>query len=318
MNEQNTTHSKLFGYEDIETQLKLFYDKPGHIFLTGSHGSGKTSIINNFLRGYLEYHYGKAHDNLHNEDDIFYMNSHQDRGIHTVRNILLDYVRQPARKSKCVRWIVIDHLESFPELSQQALRRPMELYSHVACFIFIGTNKAQLIPPLLSRCRCLSLPDIDLNLITPQILGKYNVPENLLSQDTITWLILHSNNVIREFCQYIKLLVDYFQNTTETISQSSKHNLVLELCSIPSFEIYYPLIKAILQKNKTDILKHLTRLWMVGESFEDVFDSVKKTIYMFGYSNLDEGTELHKFLMKGWVQYSQGYTSYRSLLISGL
>jgi hypothetical protein len=318
MTEQSENYSKLFGYDDIENQLKLFYDRPGHIFLTGSHGSGKTSIVNNFLRGYLEHHYGKAHENLHNEDDIFYMNSHQDRGIHTVRNILLDYVRQPARKQKCVRWIVIDHLESFPELSQQALRRPMELYSHVACFIFIGTNKAQLTPPLLSRCRCISLPDIDLNIIAPQILQKYNMPSDLLSQDTITWLTLHSNNIIREFCQYIKLLVDYFSHNTISLSQKNKHELVLELCSIPSFEIYYPLIKAILGKNKPDILKHLTRLWMVGESFEDVFDSVKRTIYMFGYANLEEGTDLHKFLMKGWVQYSQGYTSYRSLLITGL
>ena len=56
---------------------------------------------------------------------------------------------------------------------------------------------------------------------------------------------------------------------------------------------------------------------MVGESFEDVFDSVKKTVYMFGYGSLEEGTQLYEFLMKGWVQYSQGYTSFRSLIVTG-
>ena len=313
----------LFGYESVENTLKTFYDNPCHIFLTGGQGSGKTSIINNFLRSYIHHHYGKLPDNLHTNEsnqDVFFMNSHQDRGIHTVRNVLLDYVRQPAKKPKTVRWIVIDHLESFPELSQQALRRPMELYSHVACFIFIGTNKSQLIPPLLSRCHCISLPDINIETISNKILQKYRIPQEKIAPETIQWLILHSNGIIREFCQYIKLIHDFFDTSdaTNALTKKQRHELVLELCSIPSFEIYFPLITSILSKNTVEVLKNLTKLWIVGESFEDVFDAVKKTIYMFGYANLEEGIKLHEFLMKGWVQYSQGYTSYRSLLTTGL
>ncbi len=309
---------KLFGYEEIETKLNKFYEHPGHIFLTGQQGSGKTSIINNFLRGYFIHHYGSVTENLSNEQDIFFMNSHQDRGIHTVRNILLDYVRQPARKSKCVRWVVIDHLESFPELSQQALRRPMELYSHVACFIFIGNNKSNLIPPLLSRCHCISLPDINLSNIANNLMEKYKVPPNYFGEETNLWLITHSNNIIREYCQYIKLLVNFTNSRSEVLTKKQAHELVLELCSIPSFDIYYPLIISILQKNQCEILKNLTKLWISGESFEDVFDSVKKTLYMFGYGTLHEGESLYAFLMRGWIQYSQGYTSYRSLLMTSI
>ncbi len=309
---------ELYGYEEIETKLRKFFEHPGHIFLTGGQGSGKTSIINNFLREYLKHHYGSAMDNLHNEPDIFFMNSHQDRGIHTVRNVLLDYVRQPARKKGCVRWIIIDHLESFPELSQQALRRPMELYSHVACFIFIGTAKSQLIPPLLSRCHCINLPDINLNDISDRLLQKYKMKKDLLSEDTYSWLRSHSNNIIREYCHYLELLVNYFRNNEVPTKKSEAHNLVLELCSLPSFKIYFPLIQSILNNNKIEVMKNLTRLWICGESFEDVFDTVKKMIYMFGYSNINDGIQLYEFLMKGWVQYSQGYTSYRSMLITGL
>ncbi len=309
---------KLFGYEEIERKLNKFYEHPGHIFLTGQQGSGKTSIINNFLRGYFIHHYGSVTENLSNEQDIFFMNSHQDRGIHTVRNILLDYVRQPARKSKCVRWVVIDHLESFPELSQQALRRPMELYSHVACFIFIGNNKSNLIPPLLSRCHCINLPDLNLTHIAPNLMEKYKVPANFFAEETNLWLITHSNNIIREYCQYIKLLVNFTNNRSESLTKKQAHELVLELCSIPSFDIYYPLIVSILQKNQCDALKNLTKLWISGESFEDVFDSVKKTLYMFGYGTLHEGESLYSFLMRGWIQYSQGYTSYRSLLMTSI
>ncbi len=307
----------LFGYDDIEKRLQRFFIKPGHIFLLGNKGAGKTSIINNFLRQYFMHHYGTCAKNLHDEQDIFFMNSHQDRGIHTVRNVLLDYVRQPTRKPGSVRWIVIDHLESFPELSQQALRRPMELYSHVACFIFIGTNKSQLIPPLLSRCQNINLPDIQIENILPKLLEKYKVSDEILPTDTQTWLVSHSGNLIRRFCQYLQLIVDFFHNYNGPIIKD-QHAFILELCSIPSFEIYIPLIKSILGKQTNEILKNLTRLWIIGESFEDVFATIKKMIDMFGYADLNDGMRIYEFLMKGWVQYSQGYTTYRSLLVTAL
>jgi DNA polymerase III delta prime subunit len=301
----------LFGYEDVDKELRKFIVKPGHIFLLGGAGSGKTSIVNNFLNSYFTHHYGSSAEEVM-KNDIFYMNSNQDRGIHTVRNILLDYVRQPTTKAGTVRWIIIDHLESFPELSQQALRRPMELYSHVACFIFIGTSRAHLIPPLLSRCRNIDLPPIQLELIADQILKKYGADKVNISTDSLNWLISHSAGVIREFCQYVQLIVNYIKDTNPP--KGKIHEIILEICSIPSFEVYMPLITSILKHDKIDAMKNITRLWILGESFEDVFDTVKKMTDMIGYSTFESGVEIYNFLMKGWVQYSQGYTTYRSLL----
>jgi DNA polymerase III delta prime subunit len=247
--------------------------------------------------------------------DVFMMNSNQDRGIHTVRNVLLDYVRQPTCKPGTVRWIVIDHMESFPELSQQALRRPMELHSHVACFIFIGTSKQQIIPPLLSRCKLIQLPDIQLEQISRALLTKYNATKSIIPEESILWLITHSVGNIREFCQYIQLIVKYMDSVT--ISDEKKHEIILEICSIPSFGIYMPFINSILKEDKVEIFKNMTRLWMVGESFEDVFETVKKMTDMVGIASFEEGIKIYEFLMKGWVQYSQGYTTYRSLLFTG-
>jgi DNA polymerase III gamma/tau subunit len=301
----------LFGYEEVEQTLQRFYTKPGHIFLLGPPGSGKTQLIQNFLHGYLTHHYGSQANQM-KKTDVFFMNSHQDRGIHTVRNVLLDYVRQPTCKPGTVRWIVIDHLESFPELSQQALRRPMELYSHVACFIFIGTNRSHIIAPLLSRCKIVQLPDVQLELISEKILKKYGAKEAGLPNESIIWLISHSNGIIREFCQYIALIVEYLKVTKPSAKEI--HGIILEICSIPSFELYMPLITCILQGQRIEVLRRLTHLWMAGESFEDIFETVKKITDMFGYTGVDEGYKIYEFLMNGWIQYSQGYTTYRSLL----
>lgn len=302
---------QLFGYEEVEQSLQRFYTKPGHIFLLGPPGSGKTKLVQNFLHRYFTYHYGPQANQME-KTDIFFMNSHQDRGIHTVRNVLLDYVRQPTCKPGTVRWIVIDHLESFPELSQQALRRPMELYSHVACFIFISTSRSHIIAPLLSRCKIVQLPDVQLEIISEKILKKYAAKEAGLPNESIVWLISHSNGVIREFCQYIALIVDYLKAIKPPAKEI--HAIILEICSIPSFELYMPLITAILQSQRINILRRLTHLWTAGESFEDIFETVKKITDMFGYTGVEEGYKIYEFLMNGWIQYSQGYTTYRSLL----
>jgi len=307
----------LFGYDEVVADMKRFLTKPSHIYLLGPSGSGKTSLIKNFLNTYFTHHYGADASKVA-ATDVFMMNSNQDRGIHTVRNVLLDYVRQPTCKPGTVRWIVIDHMESFPELSQQALRRPMELHSHVACFIFIGTSKQHIIPPLLSRCKLITLPDIQLELISDLILEKYNATSDKIPKSSIIWLITHSIGNIREFCQYIQLIVSYMQKYGSTFSDDEKHRIILEICSIPSFEIYTPFIHAILKQDKIEIFRRMTQLWLVGESFEDVFETVKKMTDMIGFSSFDEGNKIYEFLMKGWVQYSQGYTTYRSLLTTGI
>jgi replication-associated recombination protein RarA len=306
---------QLFGYEEIETSLTRFHTKPGHIFLLGPPGSGKTTLIRNFLHSYFTHHYGDQAETM-KKSDIFFMNSHQDRGIHTVRNVLLDYCRQPTCKPGTVRWIIIDHLESFPELSQQALRRPMELYSHVACFIFIGTNRNHIIAPLMSRCKIVKLPDVQLELISSHILNKFQATEAGLPHESIVWLISHSAGIIREFCQYVSLIVEYLKITNPRAKQI--HGIILEICSIPSFDLYMPLITSILQSNKIDILRNLTKLWTAGESFEDIFETVKKITDMFGYTGVEEGYKIYEFLMNGWIQYSQGYTTYRSLLSTAI
>ena len=100
----------------------------------------------------------------------------------------------------------------------------------------------------------------------------------------------------------------------KVLCDSQKHEIILEICSIPSFEIYMPFINAILKQDRIEIFRNMTRLWIVGESFEDVFETVKKMTDMIGFTSFDEGNKIYEFLMKGWVQYSQGYTTYRSLL----
>jgi DNA polymerase III delta prime subunit len=153
----------IVGYNTIIPFLEARIKQPTHLALFGPHGSGKTILARHFIQSYFASHNIFIDASQRNSEYLMILSAEQDRGIHTVRDSLMDFVRQPATRPGLVRWIIIDDIDTFPELSQQALRRPMEMYRHVCCFFFIGTKESQLIPPILSRCQIIELPFFDIN-----------------------------------------------------------------------------------------------------------------------------------------------------------
>ena len=136
--EVKTIHTELFGMESILSQLQTCIKNPPHIFLVGFPGTGKTTIAKDFLAAYFAYH------NVSKKEQNEYcveISSHQDRGIHTFRQILTDHVRWIAPRKGVYRWIIIDDCDTLPAISQQALRRPMETFNHITRFLFISQNQ---------------------------------------------------------------------------------------------------------------------------------------------------------------------------------
>ena len=150
--------TKLIGQENIEELFNRIIDDNDipHIFLTGMYGTGKTTICNEFIN----YYYKKK--NIKDKSRwIMNLSSEKDRGIHCVRQNVAEFVHHSSAKEGIYRWIIIDDVDTFPQISQQALRRPMESYSHIARFLFIGTSEEDLIPALRSRCIHISMNKIE-------------------------------------------------------------------------------------------------------------------------------------------------------------
>ena len=146
--------TSLVGQESVWNECINQFDTPSHIFITGAAGCGKTILIRELLQKYATL---KKRPNKHlwgyeSVDECLLLGPDQDRGIQTIRGQVSLFIRQKSVGEEIFRWVVIDDVDTFPQISQQALRRPMESYSHITRFLFVGTSEEDLIPALRSRC----------------------------------------------------------------------------------------------------------------------------------------------------------------------
>jgi hypothetical protein len=295
----------LLGFETLWDRIQPFYDKPTHFCITGTPGCGKTTFVKEFLRNY----YIRKGINGTLNDWVYFLNGDQDRGIHRVRESLLDFVRQPTKQPGIHRWIVVDDMDTFPELSQQALRRPMELYKHVSCFIFIGNHFTSLIPPLQSRCKYLPVDMILLESIGPTLLKRANVDPTVLSSKTLAWFAASSYGNIAEYYHHAKLISAFLKYGKEPLNDK----LCTELCSVPPYFDYLPFLQSFSSNDLPAAAEHLTRLWFKGFSYEDILECAQQTLMLFGIPSLDKSGLIVRWLIQSWASYCQGCTSYFSL-----
>ena len=305
VHEQMSINTQLLGYNNLWKRVQHFYTNPMHFCLAGIPGCGKTTFIKEFLKEY--YTQNGITDNLN--EWIFFLNGDQDRGIHRVRESLLDFVRQPAKQQGIIRWVVVDDMDTFPELSQQALRRPMELYKHVSCFIFIGNHFSSLIPPLQSRCKYLPVDMIMLEDIGPTLLKRAAIDISKLSEKTLSWFAASSYGNIAEYCHHAQLISAFMKYKNEPLTDK----ICTELCSVPPYYDYLPFVQSFSSNNLPAATQHLTNLWFRGFSFEDILESTQQTLMFFGIPSIDNASLIVRWLIQSWSAYCQGCTSYYSL-----
>jgi hypothetical protein len=300
----------LFGYESLWEKLESSLQSPTHICIAGPPGCGKTTFINKFLREYYARNSVKIDKDQH--EWIYFLKGDQDRGIHKIRESLLDFVRQPSKIQGVRRWVVVDDMDTFPELSQQSLRRPMEIYSQVTSFIFIGNHVSSLIPPIQSRCKCILIDPLSLEEYGPMLLEKYGVPVEKLSPKVIAWFAASAYGNIAEFVHHASLIASIYKHGHIDLNDKT----CMDLCSVPPHYDYLPFLKALFKEDQQEALEQVTRLWFRGFSFEDILESTQLTTAFFGIPSMTQGSLITRWLIRGWAAYCQGNTSYHSICVT--
>ena len=306
----------LIGQESVWTQLTHLLETSCHIFLTGSPGSGKTAIIRSLLQLYATSR-SRANPSLWGEDSIdecMLLSPDQDRGIQTIRNHVTLFIRQmaplPSPTKSTYRWVIVDDADTFPHISQQALRRPMETYSHITRFIFIGSSTEDLIPALRSRCIHVQMNTFDLYEHAPAFLERVDMPHSdKMTEDIWSWILNTTNNNVSDFIKLLKLIRDILTHT----KQAPTTALVQTICSTPFHLDFIPLLNCL---NKRDILggtHHILEIWKRGYTFEDILESFQTIHTLFGEGTIHENTLIHIFLINAWIAYCKGNTSVLSL-----
>lgn len=290
--------TKLIGQKDIEDTFNKILENGDipHIFLTGIHGSGKTTILREFIN-----HYFTKYSIKNTSEWIMKLSSEKDRGIHCIRQSVAEFVQHVSGKKNVYRWIIIDDADTLPIISQQALRRPMETHAHTTRFFFVSRYPTDLIAPLKSRCLHIEIEPISLIEYTEYSLKKYNA-NFILKEDGLSLLIILSQSC-SQIETYIQLLSYYYKDKTEL-----DYKDINALFSSPSYNINANIVQQFIKQDYNELLKSFFKIWSTGISYEDFLYELNNYIKQIGVLNPQKSQHLYYLIMKGWIQFAQNKT----------
>ena len=142
-------HQKLNIHQSIREKLHSFYvsNRIPHIIFYGASGSGKQTIVNDFLR---EIYHGSEQKLKAN---VMFVNCAHGKGIKFIREELKFFAKTNVQFNSGIwfKTIVLLNADHLTMDAQSALRRCIELFSHNTRFFIIVENKHKLLNPILSR-----------------------------------------------------------------------------------------------------------------------------------------------------------------------
>ena len=274
---------------------------PTHLFIYGFNGLGKTTLAFDFLDSYARLHNLEARD----PDYFLCLTADKDRGIHTVRQRLADFTRGTSKKTGIIRWVLIDDADTLPEVSQQALRRPMEQYSHLTCFLFIANSSECLIHALQSRCQPIQLAPVPIMLNIDTILKRMNY--EIKDERVKSWIAASSLSSVAEFKRMAETL-QWISPENPTVADAK------DICSTHDYDKIIPLVKAITNHIPDEIYKHIGTLWQNGMSFEDILHAIQHTADLYFVLPSKAQERLYMFLVTGWSYHAQSRCSFLDIL----
>lgn len=300
--------TSLVGQDSVWKECTQQLDTLSHIFLTGSAGCGKTTLSRELFQQYARTR-GRPRPSLwgvETTDECMLLGPDQDRGIQTIRGQVSLFIRQMSLGKNQHRWVIIDDVDTFPQISQQALRRPMESYSHITRFFFIGTSEEDLIPALRSRCIHISMNPLDLMLYKDSFLNRVHMPHpETFTEEMWNWVNHLAANNMSDMVRLLTLIRDVHV----TMKKEYTISRVQMLCSAPFYVDFFPLLQAMSQHQCAEAIQSLLTIWKRGYAYEDILESVQVINQLFGNSQFKDNILIHKFLIHSWISYCKGNTS---------
>lgn len=147
---------KLKIHNEIYSKLNHFIKikKIPNILFHGKYGSGKKTIVHDFINNIYNFNF--------NKDLVMFVNCSHGKGIKFIREELKFFAKtnvQCNSNNINLKIIVLSNADKLTIDAQSALRRCIEVFSFNTRFILIAEDKNKLMKPILSRFCELYIPE---------------------------------------------------------------------------------------------------------------------------------------------------------------
>ena len=291
----------LCGQSDIVATINKIIGDPPHIFLSGAYGSGKTTLVHEFLKAYYTPH-GITYTD---PEWTVWLSSEQDRGIHCVRQSVTEFVRHTSAKPGVYRWIIIDDADSFPTISQQALRRPMETHAHTTRFIFVSRHTSDIIRPIRSRCLHLEMETVSPMTLLPVFFERIGYPAMSIDPGALSVLFSLAQTPT-ELRSVARLAASIF-GSKEPAKILRTQDLI-DLFAAPAFSLCVDLLKSYVEQDRDQMMQNFLAIWATGISYEDFLHELTLSANQIGILAPRSSQEIYQLILKGWISFAQGKT----------
>lgn len=234
-----------------------------NILFIGDSGSGKTSLINAIIREY----YGKKYKlNIHNNENIMYINSLKEQGISYYRAEVKTFCQTSSIIPGKKKILILDDIDIINEQSQQVFRNYIDKYSHNVHFIGSCINTQKVIDSLQSRMtiiKNINLPAEKLIKVIDKICSCEGMT---LSLPVKEFIIAISNNSVRVIVNYL----EKFKLLNREITIELANDICTNI-SFKEFNTYTHLCKN--ERNLVEAIKLIYTLSNRGYSVMDILDN---------------------------------------------
>lgn len=255
----------------VQTKLDYFYysKKIPHIIFHGPSGSGKRTIVHQFLTKI----YGN--DKARMKSNIMFVNCAHGKGIKFIRDELKFFAKSNIQLNCGVifKTIVLLNADFLTIDAQSALRRCIELFSFNTRFFIIVENKHKLLNPILSRFCEIYIPETVNQTNKIVNLHQYTVKQKYKMEDTETKRMAELERILQPF-EKDKSIID--------------HTYLVHISTI-LYELGYSCLNVLEWMKKTSILneKEKSAIAICFHKIKAEFRCEKLLmLYMFDYAFL--------------------------------
>jgi DNA polymerase III delta prime subunit len=244
---------------------------PPHIILWGGTGVGKTMLANAWITEQFIAQ-GVKDPNIQTTMTLR-LSSADDRGITAIRQRLTEFVRRVRPVVGAVAWVLLDDADNLPVVTQQALRRILELHAHQTRFCFIAQSPEHFIEPIQSRCVILQCLPLSLYEHAPTLLARH-APDVKISPDALNMMAGICMGNARQFVLACQALCLYATDEIRTED-------VQMLINVPPVSLILRLQAAIIKRDLPTITEIVLALWSKGYSFEDCIAMLEMVVRVY-------------------------------------